>query len=129
MGSHWEHETYVSIWIDGNLKAGKYISDILPPVLCPIFKAIFQQSNAILRAVCPVLTFLDTQGIRLFPWPTRSPVLSLVWKTPWKTSGYVLLRDIPLIQLMKCGIDLKPVARFCHPSTARPYPCNRERPL
>lgn len=66
--------------IDGTLNADRYISDILRPVVVPYLRglpnAIFQQDNARPHVARRVLTFLDTQGIRLLPWPARSPDLS-----------------------------------------------------
>ena len=38
--------------------------------------AIFQQANARPCVARRVLIFLDTQGVRLLPWRTRSPYLS-----------------------------------------------------
>ncbi|GFV87234.1 transposable element Tcb1 transposase [Trichonephila clavipes] len=58
------------------LKAGRYISEILRPVVMPYCRslpnALYQQENARPHVVRCVLTFLDTQDIRLLPWPAWS---------------------------------------------------------
>ena len=100
------------IRIDGNLNADRYISDIFRPVVVHYLRGlsnfILQQDNAWPHAACQVLSFFDTQGIRLLLWPARFPEMSLTEKT----SAHGLLRNwlatpFQLIWLMKCGIDLK----------------------
>ena len=64
----------------GNLNSQRYISQILRPVAVPYLRGlgdvIFQQDNARPHVARRVLTYLDTEGVRLLPWPARSPDLS-----------------------------------------------------
>ncbi|GFS63793.1 transposable element Tcb1 transposase [Trichonephila clavipes] len=67
------------IQIDGYLNVGRYISDILHSVIVPYRRGVpntfYQQDNTRPHVACHVLTFLDTQGIRLLPWfPDLSPI-------------------------------------------------------
>ncbi|KAF8778166.1 hypothetical protein HNY73_014914 [Argiope bruennichi] len=48
---------------------------LVVPYLRGLSKAIFQQDNARPYVVRRVLTFHDTQGIRLLTWPIGSPDL------------------------------------------------------
>lgn len=53
------------VWIECNLNADQYISDILRPVAVPYIRGlsnvIFEQDNARPHVACRVLKFLDTQ--------------------------------------------------------------------
>lgn len=66
--------------IDGTLNSGRYISDVLRPVALPFIRSLrnptFQQDNARPHVAGPVRAFLDTENVRLLPWPARSPDLS-----------------------------------------------------
>ena len=70
------------VWINNNMNSDQYISGILHPVvmlyLIGLANTIFQQDNARPHVARYVLTFLDTQGIRLLAWPAWSPDLSPV---------------------------------------------------
>ncbi|GFU58501.1 hypothetical protein TNCV_697621 [Trichonephila clavipes] len=54
-------------WINGNLNADWYFSDILSPVVVPYLQSlpntIFQQGDARPHIVCHVLTFFDALNI------------------------------------------------------------------
>lgn len=66
--------------ITGTLNSNRYISDVLRPVALPYLRglpnALFQQDNARPHVARTVLNFLDTEQVRLLPWPARSPDLS-----------------------------------------------------
>ena len=67
------------VWINCNMNADWYISDILCPIIVPKLRSlpnIFQQDNATPHVAYCVLIFLDTQGIQLLLWPIRSLDLS-----------------------------------------------------
>lgn len=55
------------VWIDSNLNADQYISDILCPVVVAYLQGLliasFQQDNARPHVALCVLTFFNTQGI------------------------------------------------------------------
>ncbi|GFW72542.1 transposable element Tcb1 transposase [Trichonephila clavipes] len=79
------YTTYTSlVRIDGNLNVDRNITGILRPVVVPYHQdlpnALYQQDNARLHVVCRVLTFYDTQSIRLLAWPARSPDFSFTEK-------------------------------------------------
>ena len=68
--------------IDGNLNADRYIFDTFSPMVVPYLRrlgnAIFQQDNVRSHVVGGLLTFLDTQDVRLLNLPARSRDLSLI---------------------------------------------------
>ncbi|PRD35658.1 UNVERIFIED_CONTAM: tc3a [Trichonephila clavipes] len=68
------------VHIDGTLSSTRYISSVLPPVALSFIRALrnptFQQNNVLPPVAGNVRTFLDTENIRLFPWPARSPDFS-----------------------------------------------------
>ena len=81
--------------IDGTLKNGHYISVLLRPVALTFIRAMrnakFQQDNTRLHVDGIVRTFLDTQIIRLLPWPGHSPKLSPI-ENAWSMVAKKLAR-------------------------------------
>lgn len=68
------------VHISSNLNSNCYISEMLRPVALPYFRGLdncmFQQDNV--EVAHTVLTFLDTEHVRLLSWPRPacSPDLS-----------------------------------------------------
>ncbi|GFY36576.1 uncharacterized protein TNCV_27811 [Trichonephila clavipes] len=67
------------VHIDGTLNSTRYISSVLQPMTLPLILALrnptFQQDNARADVAGIIQTLLDTIGVPLLPWPTRSPDL------------------------------------------------------
>lgn len=66
--------------IVGNLDSRRYLTDVLRPVVVPYLQGLrdptFQQDNARPHVSRIVLTYLGMEGVRILPWPARSPDLS-----------------------------------------------------
>ncbi|GFU79007.1 transposable element Tcb1 transposase [Trichonephila clavipes] len=62
---------------DGTFNSAHYISAVLRPVALPVIRALrnrtFQKENARPHGADIVRTFLETENVRLLPWPARSP--------------------------------------------------------
>ncbi|GFW52672.1 transposable element Tcb1 transposase [Trichonephila clavipes] len=84
--------------------SSRYISGVLRPVSLPCIRALrnltFQQDNARPHDSVFVRTFLDTENVRLLPWPARSSNLS-----PLKNTWTIVAS--PSLRLMSWGIVLK----------------------
>ncbi len=63
-----------------NLERERYISQILIPVVVPYLQRLqdvrFEQDNTRPHVALCVLTYLDSEGVRLLLWPARSPDLT-----------------------------------------------------
>ncbi|GFU98960.1 transposable element Tcb1 transposase [Trichonephila clavipes] len=84
--------------IVGTLSSQRYISEVLEPVVLPYLQglatAIFQQDNAQPHVERMVQRFFVNYQIELFPWPTRSPDLSLIENT-WSMVAQRLTQITP----------------------------------
>ncbi|GFV47628.1 transposable element Tcb1 transposase [Trichonephila clavipes] len=78
--------------IDCALNSARCISGVLRPAALPFIRVLrnptFKQDNARAHVAGNVRTFLDTENVRLLPWPARSPDLS-----PIETPGQWLPSD------------------------------------
>ena len=99
------------VWIESNLNANRYISDILRLVVIPYLidlpHAIFQQDNAKSHVTRRVLIFPYTQNIPLLNWSVQSPDLppiQNIWS--WVTDRLTATL-LQVIRLTKFDIDLK----------------------
>ncbi|GFX63509.1 transposable element Tcb1 transposase [Trichonephila clavipes] len=72
--------------IDRTLNRERYISGVLRLVVVHFIRVLrnptFKQDNARPYVAGIVQTFLDTENVRLLPWPARSPDLSSI-KNIW----------------------------------------------
>ncbi|GFX68371.1 uncharacterized protein TNCV_2817451 [Trichonephila clavipes] len=76
----WDAIGYASrsplVSIGGTLNSARYISGVLRPVALTFIRvprnSTFEQDNALPHVVGIVQTFLDTENVRLLPWPARS---------------------------------------------------------
>ncbi|GFV34841.1 transposable element Tc1 transposase [Trichonephila clavipes] len=72
------------VHIDGTLNSARYISGVLRPVALPFTRSLrnptLQHDNARSHVAGIERTFLDTENVRLLPWPARSPDLSPIEK-------------------------------------------------
>ena len=74
----WNHKSDLVV-IDGNLKAQRYVNEILRPNVLPLvrrYNLIFQQDNARPHTARISTDFINNQNIWNLPWPARSPDLS-----------------------------------------------------
>ncbi|GFX98549.1 hypothetical protein TNCV_1501271 [Trichonephila clavipes] len=80
------------IRIDHTLNSVRYISRVLRPVALSFIRTLLNrtlQQNRVRAHVAGIVhTFLDTENVRLLPWPARSPDLS-----PTAKSGLWLSSD------------------------------------
>ncbi|GFU86424.1 transposable element Tcb1 transposase [Trichonephila clavipes] len=76
------HSRIPLVRIAGTLNSQRHISEVLEPVVLPYLQglatAIFQQDNARLHGARIVQCFFVDHQIEFLPWPSRSPVLSLI---------------------------------------------------
>lgn len=84
------------IFIQGNLNANRYVTDVLGPVALPYLRGldnpIFQQDNARPHTARFTLAYLAQEHVNLLPWPARSPDISPiehVWDIIGKKIGYL----------------------------------------
>ncbi|PRD32343.1 UNVERIFIED_CONTAM: Transposable element Tcb1 transposase [Trichonephila clavipes] len=97
--------------IEGTLNSACYISGVLRPVGLHFTRALrnptFQQDNARPHVTGIVRTFLDTENVRLFPLPTRSPDLSPIENIRYMFPSNWLVIIRQSLRLMSCGNVLK----------------------
>ncbi|GFT45504.1 uncharacterized protein TNCV_3781401 [Trichonephila clavipes] len=83
------------VYTDGTFNSAHYISGVLRPVALPFIRVIrkptFKQDNARPNVAGIVRTFLNTENVRLLPWPARSQDLSPIEKV-WSTVAERLAR-------------------------------------
>ncbi|GFV98184.1 transposable element Tcb1 transposase [Trichonephila clavipes] len=89
--------------IDGTLNSARYFSGVLRPVALHFIRALrnptYQQNNARPHVTGIVRTFLETENVRLFTLPARSPdflpienVWSMVAVRPRLISAVIIAR-------------------------------------
>ena len=84
--------------IEGNLNSNRYIMEVLPPEVLPLFQAtphaIFQQDNSRPHMARIVQVFFQRRRVSLRPRPTHSPDMSSI-KLVWDMVGRRLIRQDP----------------------------------
>ncbi|CAH1989194.1 unnamed protein product [Acanthoscelides obtectus] len=82
------------IFIRGNMKAQRYIHEVLEPHLLPYLDTLadptFQQDNARPHVARVTIDFFQHNDVTLLPWPPRSPDLSPI-EHVWDIMGRRLL--------------------------------------
>ncbi|GFV66471.1 transposable element Tcb2 transposase [Trichonephila clavipes] len=83
--------------IVGNLNSTRYINEVLQPQAIPFLQglpeAVFQQDNARPHVAKTVKSYLDSQQVKLLPWPAYSPDKSPI-EHVWDIFGGRLARDL-----------------------------------